>query len=242
MIKTNLLICFLTLNALGQIPSTSREPDIRKTSEPIPADVRWIHVAPEAELKQNRQAPHQLDFWMMETEVTNAQYAAYLNAAFILQKVYLRDSVLYANYAGDRNWNAGDRQIYDLYDKDARISWNGFTFEVLAGFQNHPVVEVTWFGAWAYAAYNGFRLPTVKEWVLAARGETQSEFPWGINPQIVAWQIIMDVMPVLLRSDRLRVIAAMVWKTWPGMCGSGLTISGARPHLTGSSRVAVGWG
>ncbi|WP_329453411.1 formylglycine-generating enzyme family protein (plasmid) [Streptomyces sp. NBC_01724] len=50
----------------------------------------------------------------------------------------------------------------------------------------YPAVCVSWWSAYAFASFDGKRLPTSLEWEAAARGTDGRPFPWGSNPDPAA--------------------------------------------------------
>lgn len=129
---------------------------------------------------------------MMVFPVTQAEYAAYLNEALPTGAVTLRQDGILGYYGGDQFRGARHEQRVDAGDylhmplnvPAQRLQSNGMTFSVTPGWEMHPATMVTWFGARAYCAHYGWRLPTELEWEKGARGpldglESNRPFPWG---------------------------------------------------------------
>lgn len=113
------------------------------------------------------------DFEISKYEITNQQYADFMNAIGV-------------NSSGSYN---GTKYL-DIDASDCQISHNGNSFVVAAGKENYPVIEVTWDGANAFCEYCGGRLPTEAEWEFAARGgnsATATLYAGNDNLNDVGW-------------------------------------------------------
>jgi formylglycine-generating enzyme required for sulfatase activity len=103
-------------------------------------------------------------YWIDKVEVTNAQFVAFLNELGnqVEEDVYWWEP------------GAGSRGVIYGYIKETD---GGFSTQ--PGFDDYPVIEVSWYGAAAYCAWVGGRLPTEAEWAYAARGPQSNIYPWG---------------------------------------------------------------
>lgn len=124
----------------------------------------------------------------MVTDVTVAQYVAFLNAALAGGVLHVDGEQVVDFYPGDKfhgarhevEITASDYIFVPLSDPASRFTFDDGTFSANAGYENHPMTNVSWFGGWGYCGYYNYRLPTELEWEKAARGSIDARpFPWG---------------------------------------------------------------
>ncbi|MDO4764131.1 MAG: SUMF1/EgtB/PvdO family nonheme iron enzyme [Flavobacteriaceae bacterium] len=159
-------------------PPSGETPTPPNTGQPVsndPANIEKIFVeggsfkmgSPDGEGEENERPQHNVtlkSFYISKYEITNAQFAEFLNKGRFQGRVYNGLDIEYK----DGKWVPGKNK------------------------GNLPVVNVPWHGANAYAEWAGGRLPTEAEWEYAARGGKKSEgfiYSGSNNPDDVAWHL-----------------------------------------------------
>ncbi len=121
------------------------------------------------------------DFFIDRYEVSNRQYLEFIRAGGYDEPSYWQHAIV-----ADGVEVSPDQATELFRDRSGLVGPREWTNqEFPKGKGDHPVTGVSWYEAAAYAEYAGKTLPTIYQWMKAARGEMLSHFegivmPWGL--------------------------------------------------------------
>lgn len=120
------------------------------------------------------------DFFIDKYEVTNREYKEFIDAGG-----YFKRELWQYPFAKDgqvMTWEKAMLSFRDRTGLPGPRNWSGQVFP--EGQAEHPVTDITWYEAAAYARFRGKQLPTIFQWEKAARNGTFTYYmgyvlPWG---------------------------------------------------------------
>ncbi|MEQ8221744.1 MAG: SUMF1/EgtB/PvdO family nonheme iron enzyme [Candidatus Eremiobacterota bacterium] len=187
---------FQKIQALPDMIQTLIRREIRnvKTTQELPEDVEMpeieINETERPEFINNEKDEARMvlipagDYWIGNddnnpnaVEIEKPKHIVNLKAYYMDK--YLITNRQYCKFLNRKRMEGTEEQWIYINDTECRIEKLRGRYRVETGYDDHPVVCVTWYGAKAYAEWAEKRLPSEAEWEVAARGIERREYPWG---------------------------------------------------------------
>jgi formylglycine-generating enzyme required for sulfatase activity len=190
-----LAMTLLILTSCRQVPGGGAPVDLNAPIYAYETGVdynTWVTI-PTGPFYQGQEAELEnidYDYEIMVTDVTIAQYLGFLVEAIAPGAIKVEGDQVVGFYPGDEFHGVkheieiplGDYVFIPLNDPTSRITYDGSKLQINFDYANHPMTDVSWFGAWGYCQSYGWRPPTELEWEKAARGSGDDRpFPWGYD-------------------------------------------------------------
>ncbi len=130
-------------------------------------------------------------YWIDKKPVTHADFVKFLESIVAQDLAQINEIAVMGFFEGAWTpfyyFQSYERLVPYYHDgRNARkpsflhaISHDSSGFHVKPGWENAAVVDVSWFGAAAYARFHGKSLPGEAQWEKAARGPDDRRYPWG---------------------------------------------------------------
>ena len=168
-----------TFQFLGPSPVSfqlDREGSVPSEMVRIPAGKTGL-TAPSLPGLNNLPAIELDDFLMDRTEVTNAEYKAFVDAGGYQKQEFWKQPFI--KDGRTLSWGEAIALFHDTSGRPGPAGWELGQFP--AGQERHPVAGVSWYEAAAYAEFVGKSLPSVYHWCLAAALWDSGVFVPGSN-------------------------------------------------------------
>lgn len=122
------------------------------------------------------------DYFIDQFEVTNREYKEFINAGGYVKRQFWKYP--FRKDGRQLSWEDAMEHFKDRTGLAGPRSWTNQNFP--EGKHHHPVTDVTWYEAAAFAEFRGKQLPTVFQWEKAARNGAFTlthwfTMPWGLS-------------------------------------------------------------